>query len=226
MSFSLTIYPILTSYQTKLLQLFFAQDVAKTFFLTGGTALAVFYLGHRLSKDFDLFSIEEFDTEALYHTVDFLAQESGASLGVKVKSPTYNEIYLENKEDGWIQRFDFVHEQPVHFGEIQEIEGVRVDSLENIATNKILTIYNRFEPKDYIDLYLILQKTGLKFDDLFSLAKKKDAGLFEFYFAQSLDNLEKMGILPVVKVEFNKEKMLAFYRKLQKELLLRLKPVE
>lgn len=226
MRFSLATNPILTSYQTKLLKLFFAQDFAETFFLTGGTALAAFYFGHRLSKDFDLFSIEEFDAEALYRTVNLLAQETGASLGVKVKSQTYNEIYLENKEEGWVQRLDFVHEQPVRFGEIQEIEGIRVDSLENIATNKILTIYNRLEPKDYIDLYLILQKTGLKFDELFTLAKKKDAGLFEFYFAQSLDNLEKIGPLPEMKVEFNKEKMLAFYRKLQKELLLRLKPAE
>jgi len=35
--------------------------LAEKFFLTGGTALGVFYLHHRVSKDLDLFTTEEID---------------------------------------------------------------------------------------------------------------------------------------------------------------------
>lgn len=35
------------------------------FFLTGGTALSVFYLSHRVSDDIDLFSIEPIDLPEL-----------------------------------------------------------------------------------------------------------------------------------------------------------------
>ncbi len=40
-----------------LFRLFKHETIAGNFFLTGGTALSVFYLHHRYSKDIDLFSI-------------------------------------------------------------------------------------------------------------------------------------------------------------------------
>lgn len=226
MLFNLENNPILLPHQVRILRSFFARDFARSFFLTGGTALSAFYFAHRDSKDLDLFTLDAYDWESLNLVVSELAQETSSKITVKVKSNTYNEIYLENEKENWIQRINFVHEQPIHFGEIKTVDGIRVDSLENIGSNKVLTLYNRFEPKDYIDLYLILQKTDLTFDQLFSLAKKKDAGLFEFYFAQSLENLEKLEILPEIKVEFNKESMIKFYRDLQEKLLARIKPAE
>lgn len=226
MPFNLTNNPILYPHQIKILRSFFARDFARPFFLTGGTALSAFYLAHRESKDLDLFTLQAYDWEALNQVVNELAQETNSKITVKVKSNTYNEIYLENEKESWIQRIDFVHEQPIHFGQIVEIDGIRVDSMENIGSNKILTIYNRFEPKDYIDLYLIMQSTKLTFEHLYELARQKDAGLFEFYFAQSLENLDKLETLPVIKVEFNKEAMVKFYRNLQEKLLAKIKPVE
>ena len=37
--------------------------ICKTFYLSGGTALAEFYLHHRFSEDLDFFSEEEFESE-------------------------------------------------------------------------------------------------------------------------------------------------------------------
>ncbi len=34
-------------------------DISEHFFLTGGTALSVFYLHHRTSEDIDLFTVEQ-----------------------------------------------------------------------------------------------------------------------------------------------------------------------
>jgi len=48
----------LTPLRAELLQRFFATDVGRHFFLTGGTALAAFHLHHRLSVDLDLFTVD------------------------------------------------------------------------------------------------------------------------------------------------------------------------
>ena len=50
---------ILTALQHKFLKAFLNTHLKKDFFLTGGTALAEFYLQHRLSEDIDLFTINQ-----------------------------------------------------------------------------------------------------------------------------------------------------------------------
>ena len=53
---------ILTPAQQQFLTLFAqSSPLAKQFYLTGGTALAAFYLQHRYSEDLDFFSDQEFD---------------------------------------------------------------------------------------------------------------------------------------------------------------------
>jgi len=43
-----------------------------------------------------------------------------------------------------------------------EKNGIQVDSLLDIGTNKLFTIFDRNEPKDFVDLYFILQEIPLK----------------------------------------------------------------
>ncbi|MGH7853995.1 MAG: nucleotidyl transferase AbiEii/AbiGii toxin family protein [Candidatus Binatia bacterium] len=50
---------LLTPFQRKVLRAFTELEESKAFYLTGGTALSAFYLAHRLSEDFDLFTSEE-----------------------------------------------------------------------------------------------------------------------------------------------------------------------
>jgi len=48
-----------------------------------------------------------------------------------------------------------------------------VDSLNDIAVNKLFTIYQKPRSRDFIDLYLIIKKTGWKIDELVKKAKIK-----------------------------------------------------
>ena len=58
---------ILTENQIRLLKIVQADEyLCKHFYLTGGTALAEYYLQHRLSEDLDFFSEGEFDLQAVY----------------------------------------------------------------------------------------------------------------------------------------------------------------
>ena len=48
-----------------------------------------------------------------------------------------------------------------------------IDSLLDIAVNKVFTIYQRTAARDYIDLFMICQKKGFDFDDLIAKARIK-----------------------------------------------------
>ncbi len=218
--------PILLPYQTEILKLFFGTSFSKQFFLTGGTALAAFYLGHRDSKDLDFFSLEQYDSLQMEAVLRDLGERLHCKIMTKVTSRTYNEIYLENQEKGWVQRIDIVQEQPRRFGDVVDIDGVRVDSLENIGSNKVLTIFGRLEIKDYIDLYAIVTKTNHMFDELFALAKQKDLGLNEFHFANIVANagIEQIVTWPRLKTNIDKQAMYDFYVTLVGDLLMKVKP--
>lgn len=216
--------PILLPYQITILELFFASPFAKPFFLTGGTALSAFYLAHRESQDLDFFSLSPFDTLVLRNTIQEIADKTHSTMTIQARSQTYYEIYLENTKEGWGQKIDIVQEQPIHFGEITRINAVAVDSLINIATNKILAVFGRLEPKDYIDLYVIFTKTELSFDEMFQKAKEKDTGLSELYFANVIADAEQFETLPKMHIPFDKKAFIKFYQDLSHALLLKIKP--
>lgn len=222
--FNLKNNPVLTGYQIKILKIFFNSNIGQKFFLTGGTALSAFYLAHRLSKDLDLFSIEEFDSLELEKLVEQIASITNAEVKTKVKTKRYNEIYLENRKKGWIQRIDFVKEQPLIFGKRKRINDVIVDSLENISSGKILAIYGRFEPKDYLDLYFIFKETDLDFFELFEKTKKKDLGLNEFYFANMISDVKDLKNFPKTIKPVDKEELIAFFLSLSDKLFKKIKP--
>ncbi len=222
--YSLQDSPILYPHQKTLLLKFFSSPFAKLFFLTGGTALSAFYLAHRESQDLDFFSLEPFNTLALRTTMQEIADQTNSKLTINIRSQTYHEIFLENKKEHWTQKIDIIQEQPKHFGKIQTIDNIKVDSLINIATNKILAILGRFEPKDYIDLYIICTQTKLSFNKIFKLAKQKDTGLSEFYFANVIADVDKIQTLPKMKIAFDKKVFVRFYKNLSHNLLIKIKP--
>lgn len=223
--YSLENNPVLTPYQIKILRTFFNTEVGKQFFLTGGTALAGFYLAHRKSEDLDFFSIDPIDSLQLEKVISELAHSVAATIKTKVKTADYYEVYLENNVADFMQRLDFVQEQPILFGKRRVVDQVIIDDLENIASNKILTIYGRLEPKDYLDLYCIQQKTPFDFDRLFEKTKQKDTGLHEFYFANIIADVEKIRQFPSTLISFQKADLIKFYKQLSQRMLQKITPV-
>ncbi len=210
--------------QDEFLETFFSEIFAPEFYLTGGTALSRFYLYHRESEDIDLFTHNQ---KIDLGVVNFLVLRMLNSLNLKiikqVNTGTFLQ-YIAKDKNGGLLKIDFVKDVPVHFGKIKLEGKVRVDSLENIGSNKVLAILGRSDAKDFIDLYFILRKTELKFDFLYDLAGKKDLGLSKFYLANSMRQIEKISIYPKMRVKLNKNKLLKFYDNLSKKLLLGIKP--
>lgn len=121
-------------------------------------------------------------------------------------------------------KVDLVKDVPVHFGDVVTKGGVRIDSLENIGSNKVLAVFGRTDAKDFIDLFWILQHTDLKFDGLYRQAQKKDSGLSEFYLAYALQNIEKIRLFPRMLVPLAWDEIRVFFQTLARMLLTQIKP--
>src|SRR3990167_11448985 len=183
---------IITPIQEKFLKAFFVSPLATSFFLTGGTALTEYYLRHRKSEDLDLFTL---DQKLKFDFVNAEVLKIARNLDFKIINQVSTGAYLQFifKGDREILKVDLVKDVPVQFGKIRNVGGVFVDSIENIAVNKLLAIFGRTDAKDFVDFYFLLHSyKQLKFEDLFDKAKRKDTGLNEFYLASMLAEVENL----------------------------------
>ncbi len=212
----------LTKLQEEMLQSFFARPIGKSYFLTGGTALSGFYFYHRESIDLDLFTFETIEIEPVRQIFEMVAKQAGLSLDHRVATEGYHKFFLTGKKEEL--KIDLVREQKVHFGKFKTVGKIRVDSVENIGSNKITAIFNRTEAKDFIDLYFILRKKLFTFAKLFQDAKKKDLGMSEFYLAHMLLGVKNLKNFPEMLVPFNKDSMERYFVSLANNLLLEVKP--
>lgn len=212
---------ILTPLQGEFLALFFSSVVGPRFFLTGGTALAAYYLEHRYSEDLDLFTTDANALAETFPEMEGIARTLHAAFETRIATPTFRQIFLTRGDESL--KIDLVRDIDIQFGEHRDFDSVIVDAFENIGANKINAIFGRTVVKDFVDLYFILQ-TGLKFEDLLAMAKQKDGGLSEFYLAGMMRQARELNRLPRMLKPLDFEAMKKFYVGLGDELLRRTKP--
>jgi len=163
---------ILSLNQIKILETVSGDDeICRGFYLTGGTALAEYYLKHRLSEDLDFFSEKEFDIQAI--NVFFAKNKKRLGI-IKVdieSSFNRNLIFLHLKGD--VVKTEFTYFPFPRIEKKVKRNKLFIDSLKDIAVNKLFTIYQTPRSRDFIDLYLIIKKTGWKIDGLVKSAKVK-----------------------------------------------------
>jgi predicted nucleotidyltransferase component of viral defense system len=210
--------------QDRFLDLYFSSTLAPAFYLTGGTALARYYFHHRESLDLDLFTNEQDqDFDQVNRTVLGLLGNLDLRISSQVFTDTYIQ-YIVADAAGIPLKVDIVKDVPVHQGGVHMEELVRVDSLENIGSNKVLAVFGRTDAKDFIDLYWILHNTTLDFELLFRWAQQKDLGLSELYLAYALQNVNRIKLFPRMLAPLHWDEIKAFYLNLARTLLMRIRP--
>lgn len=203
---------------------FFDSPLKDDFYLTGGTALSTFYLHHRRSIDLDFFTVNK-DVDFAFVNGQMLSLIKVNSLTVtnQISTSTYLQYLLQDEEA--TLKVDLVKDTLPHFGESMKVDSLNIDSLENIAVGKLLALYGRADPKDFIDLYFLLEiEKKIKFDELFSKAKQKDAGLHEIYLAEMMSRVHNVSIFPEMLKSFDKDKMKEYFIELSHKLLNKIKP--
>lgn len=217
---------LLTPLQAKFLDLFFTTYLGPDFFLSGGTALAEYYLKHRLSQDLDLFTLDQnIGFDAVNAEIIKIIHAESWTVEDQVISESFLRYILRTGEG--LLKTDLVKDVPVHFGKIKTEGRVKIDSLENIATGKLLALFGRADPKDFIDLYFLWEKEKImSFEETLKMAKEKDLGLQEFYLAEMIAKAEEINTFPETIKPFNRQELVDYFLNLNRTLLLHLKPAE
>ncbi len=190
---------ILSDAQRSFLETFFSSgSISSHFYLSGGTALAAFYLEHRYSDDLDLFTRDASKLpEARQHILAALAA-SNLSIRERREGDQILQYWVEGdaRPNHPLLKVDVLLDTEPMFAEPEVRGGVRVDALLSIAINKVATVFSRGEPKDCVDLYFILNTKPFELDALLPLAAQKDLGFDELRFAAALLNVSRFRELP------------------------------
>lgn len=166
-------FKILTPLQKKFITSIAANKyLTKRFYLTGGTALAAYYLNHRYSEDLDFFSMNQIDIMA----IDVFIKELKSILSIKKVDfqQTFNRniFFIHTAKETLKTEFTYFP-----FEQLEKPapkNGILIDSVVDIATNKTFTILQNPRARDFIDLYCILTKyKDLSFANLLKMARVK-----------------------------------------------------
>lgn len=180
---------ILKDWQRRIIKLVAQEEKLKDFYLTGGTALAGYHLYHRLSDDLDFFNYRDFDPIFLHVFSEKIKKEIGAK-NVKFSHiyDRYQFFYDNGKEERKIEftKYPFRQlEKPI------VSDGIKIDGLRDIAANKLAAILDRFDPKDFADLFFIIKTKHYTLESVKSDAEKKFVMEIEPLFLGS--ELSKVG---------------------------------
>lgn len=146
----------------------------RSFFLTGGAALAAYHLGHRTTDDLDLFTASASLDEGV-STLQSVADEMGASIQALRTSPDFRRFLFTVGTESVV--VDLVRDRaPQIHAEKLDRDGVLVDPPSEILANKLCTLLSRGEVRDLVDV-IYLERAGLRVEDALGPASMKDGGL-------------------------------------------------
>jgi hypothetical protein len=173
------------------------------FVLYGGTALAL-RLGHRESVDFDFFSNRPFQPFDLLRSIPYLANQRATQQAENTLSCSVETAEGEVA----ISFFGGLTLRQIEAPDVAESNGIPVASLLDLFGTKCVTITQRSESKDYLDIHALLEARltlpegiaaaraiyGRQYDPLMTLQALS-------YFAdltEPLDEIKKKDLLAAV----------------------------
>lgn len=213
---------IITNLQKKILLIFSNLPDKEAFYLTGGTALSAFFLKHRRSNDLDFFT----NVEELVLPFGQKLEESLKNGALKVESlrgfHSFMELSVTSENDSTVVHIaldsPFRFEQPtIH----EEIPGIKIDSLIDIATNKLLALFGRAELRDFIDVYFLIQAYFTK-NELIEKSALKDPGFDLYWLGIAMERInefsEESSDLHLLTQPCSIRELQEFYRIWRKEI--------
>lgn len=143
--------------------------------LAGGAALAGAFLGHRVSRDIDLFCHDPVEHRVLAADLASIAREVDGRIQIQRDGGSFLRAALMLPDHALL--LDVVHEaQPDIEPPPPPIEEIVVESLVDLRAAKLTCILSRREPRDLVDL-LFLERAGFPPERDLGIALRKDAGI-------------------------------------------------
>jgi predicted nucleotidyltransferase component of viral defense system len=210
---------ILTPLQIQTLQMIGQTPLSQSFYLTGGTALAAFYLQHRYSVDLDFFTDDPNATARVPSSMQEVAHKLGLEISFVRTFDTFLECFLR-APDGERVEMDFALDSPYRLEptQLDATLNIQIDNLTDIACNKLSALFDRAEPKDFVDIYFLCQE-AFSFRDLVERARQKHVGIDDYWLAVALRRVESVEFLPRMIKLVSLEQLRNFFLKEAKVLM-------
>ena len=175
--------------------LIYLRDIPEldAFYLTGGTALSKFYLGHRRSNDLDFFTSEEELIQPFSLKIEEALKKAGFNVERKRGFHSFVELTVSAHSESTI--IHLALDSPYRLDSIvmaEEFPGLRIDSLRDIAANKLLAIFGRAMLRDFVDVLFLVREKFEK-NDLILMAKKKDPGFDLYWLATAFERVREFS---------------------------------
>lgn len=190
----------------------------KRFYWTGGTVLAEFYLHHRESEDIDLFSESQ---EIHLPSINKFIGIAGTKLHTnKIVHRQFLGLHTYIFTLSTIQlKVDFNYYPFPRIKKGHKWKGLEIDSIQDIAVNKLHTISTKARERDFVDLYFILKKENWNLKKLIILAKTKfDWHIDPIQLGQTFTQVVAVKDVPNMLVPFDRKEMENFFLTQSKEL--------
>jgi len=189
---------------------------SQDFFLTGGSALGIFYLDHHVSYDLDLFTTSPVEWRRVDALVSWVCDTIGAERSIVVDEPYFRRYKLRRGQEQ--HTIDLVVETvPQVDKEKNRFGVVIVDTIREIGVNKLTALLGRAEIKDLIDLYFLSQN-GFDILGHVEAAKQKDGGMEPTVLSFLLSRVFVREIPDYVIAELSAEDLNRFLDDLRKGL--------
>lgn len=215
---------ILTPYQRKILETISEERYfSQRFYLAGGTALAEFYLKHRISEDLDFFSEKhEISPIPIVRFFEIRAKDLKImKIDTKRVFGLYSFfLYFQDKK---ILKVDFSYYPFPRIEKGVKFRKLEIESIYDIGIDKVHTVVLNPRARDFIDIYFIIKEKKYSFDDLLMQAKAKfDWHISPIELGARLMEASKMGDYPRMLKKIEHREWQKFFlneaRRLKKEI--------
>lgn len=194
------------------------EPLRNKFYLTGGTALSVFYLQHRHSEDLDFFSEQEVNDEAI---TEFMEKISALfDLKHRFTKIEGTRIFEFQKKGELFLKIDFAHYPYPRLKKGTIYNGLAVDSLLDIAANKLVTISQRTAVKDFVDLYFLLKKFTV-WDLMYAVEARFRRETDILLLGVDFMKVEEFDFLPKMIIPLNLKDLQKFFKRRAEEIASR-----
>ena len=125
--------------------------------LYGGTALALRF-GHRRSMDFDFFTERSLDRKGMETALPWF--RSGTVLRSEPDTHVFLAAVPRSRAEVKVSFFGGLHIGRVGTPDLSDDEVILVASVRDLLATKLKSLFDRVEPKDYLDIAEILSRGG------------------------------------------------------------------
>lgn len=177
----------LSELQIRVATLVLTLPEAAEFALAGGAALIVHDVTDRATRDLDCFGPTPDAVDRLYASVMQACSEADLRVAVDQSGPGFARLHITNEGD--VTLLDLGYDPAFSPPVVTAIGAVR--ALEDLAGDKLLALFSRAAPRDFVDVAALLNR--FSWSELEARAASKDRGFDRHVLADAF------GVLPTIR---------------------------